>query len=286
MNNTNHIADEDLALFALQLLPEHDAADARLHLESCDVCRDEVGRFQGDLAAYALAVEMNTPPAVARERLMRRIAKERKVVPLDRVAPLAEATEPMLNARTNRVLEIDKAPRRRGAIAMAWIGWAVAAGMAVAAGLQFHQRQLLQGELSSESAKLTQTNSGAARAQDALQTLTDAGALQVALHLPTTGTAPPPPEGRAAYLADKGSLVFVANHLQPLQPNKTYELWVVPQDGRGPIPAGTFKPDVRGNASVVMPDLPRGVAAKAIAVTIEAEGGSSTPTKPIILVGM
>jgi anti-sigma-K factor RskA len=66
---------------------------------------------------------------------------------------------------------------------------------------------------------------------------------------------------------------------------KTYELWIIPQDGTAPIPAGTFHPDDQGNASVVLPDLPKGIAAKAFGVTIEPEGGSQTPTLPIIMAG-
>ena len=52
-----------------------------------------------------------------------------------------------------------------------------------------------------------------------------------------------------------------------------------------PIPAGTFRPDTFGNASVVMPALPAGTSAKGFAVTIENEGGSPTPTSAIILAG-
>jgi anti-sigma-K factor RskA len=34
-----------------------------------------------------------------------------------------------------------------------------------------------------------------------------------------------------------------------------------------------------------MPPLPKGVEAKAFGVTVENEGGSTTPTQPIILAG-
>jgi anti-sigma-K factor RskA len=34
-----------------------------------------------------------------------------------------------------------------------------------------------------------------------------------------------------------------------------------------------------------MPPLPKGVEAKAFGVTVEDEGGSSTPTLPIIMAG-
>jgi len=52
-----------------------------------------------------------------------------------------------------------------------------------------------------------------------------------------------------------------------------------------PIPAGVFKPDTRGGAVVINPPLPSGVEAKAFAITIESEQGSTTPTMPIVMMG-
>jgi anti-sigma-K factor RskA len=86
-------------------------------------------------------------------------------------------------------------------------------------------------------------------------------------------------------MKNRGALVFTANHLVPLPPNKTYELWVIPANGNAPIPAGTFKPDTHGMASVLLPHLPKGVDAKAFGVTMENTGGSTTPTLPILLAG-
>ncbi len=97
--------------------------------------------------------------------------------------------------------------------------------------------------------------------------------------------AKPEPTGRAVYLAETGGLVFQANDLAQLAQDKTYELWVIPANGQAPIPAGLFRPDAAGSASVVMPPLPRGVPAKAFGVTIEKAEGSTTPTAPILLVG-
>ncbi|MGA7857108.1 MAG: anti-sigma factor, partial [Terracidiphilus sp.] len=62
-------------------------------------------------------------------------------------------------------------------------------------------------------------------------------------------------------------------------------LWVIPANGNAPIPAGLFRPDAAGNASVVLPPLPKGVPAKAFGVTVEKAEGSATPTAPIILAG-
>ncbi len=292
MNPANHISPEDLPLIALQLLPEQEMADALVHLEHCEVCREEIALYQGDLAAYAMTSEMHSPPAQARERLMRRVAKEKKVVPIERPQPVSVAGEEPVLAPRRGMFETEtyEEPRRsRGAGFVTWSGWAIAAGVAVVAGLQFHQRQILQSDINDMSAKLTQSANEAAKAQDVLKTLTDQGALQVTMRIPVPEGVPAShlPEGHTAYIADKGSLVFVASNLLQLQPYKTYELWVLPAEkGRDPIPAGTFKPDEKGNASVVMPDLPKGVAAAGFGVTIEDDGGSKQPTMPIVLVGM
>jgi anti-sigma-K factor RskA len=95
---------------------------------------------------------------------------------------------------------------------------------------------------------------------------------------------PPQPQGKAFYLRNRGSLVFLANNMPPLPPQKAYELWLIPTSG-APIPAGVFKPDARGNASVVNPPLPTGTEAKAFAITVENEAGAATPTMPIVMVG-
>jgi hypothetical protein len=294
-NSTNHISENDLMLFALQFLPEEEAAAVAAHLRQCEVCRMAIGEIQGDLAAYALTSGVQELPAQARERFLRRVANEKKLVPIDRHQPEVKR-EPVLAARTNHVFESygrnEPVSRGRGAVAMAWIGWALAAGIGVFAFLQFQQRQLMQSDLLAETAGLTQATNRArteqdeaAKAQEALQTLTAEGAMQVSLHLPAVKA--PLPEAHAAYIASKGSLVLVASHLHPLAAGKTYELWLLPATpGQQPVPAGTFKPDVKGYASVILPSLPKGVPAKGFGVTIEPEGGSPAPTPPIVLAGM
>jgi anti-sigma-K factor RskA len=76
----------------------------------------------------------------------------------------------------------------------------------------------------------------------------------------------------------------MASNLNPLPAQKAYELWLIPTQG-APIPAGVFKPDTRGSGMVVNPPLPAGVEAKAFAITIEPEQGSTTPTMPIVMMG-
>lgn len=95
---------------------------------------------------------------------------------------------------------------------------------------------------------------------------------------------PPQPQGKAFYLRNRSNLVFVANNMPALPPQKAYELWLIPAQG-APIPAGVFKPDAHGSATVVNPPLPTGAEAKAFAITVENETGATAPTMPIIMMG-
>jgi anti-sigma-K factor RskA len=169
-----------------------------------------------------------------------------------------------------------------------WAGWAIAAGIAVAAGLQFHQRQILQGQLADAQNKIAQVTPSS-KAQAAFVTLTANGAFEVALHQPVpagTPLVPKKPEAHVAYDAQNGALVLMATNLDPLPPYKTYELWLLPvEPGAPPVPAGLFKPDSNSSASIVMPDLPKGLAAKGFGVTIEDDGGSKQATSAIVLAG-
>jgi anti-sigma-K factor RskA len=96
--------------------------------------------------------------------------------------------------------------------------------------------------------------------------------------------APAQPQGKAFYLRNRSSLLFVANNMPALPPQKAYELWLIPVQG-APIPAGVFKPDTHGSATVVNPPLPTGAEAKAFAITVENEAGATTPTMPIVMMG-
>jgi anti-sigma-K factor RskA len=278
-----HTDADDLVLYAMQLLPGDEAAAITRHLDQCDQCRVELARVHDDLAVYASAVDIKSPPPAARQRLIQQVAREKKIAPAAR--PQAEPHAPISFGRSGSVFaeEVPEPRRSAGRAFLAWSGWGIAAGLAVALGFLYGDRSTLRETLVSQAGQIQRLTADAATAHQLMDALTDPKAVRVTLN-----TAPQPkaaPAGGVTYNPEKGTLIFLASNLDPLQALKTYELWVIPADGSAPIPAGTFHPDDQGNASVIMPTLPRGIAAKTFGVTIEPAGGSQTPTLPIILSG-
>jgi anti-sigma-K factor RskA len=270
MTDGTHIPQDDLALHALGALSPEEAARVRAHVEVCAECRHELAALSGDLALVAMSVDQVAVPEGARARFLNRVAAD--AVAHDNRQPATSPKHP--------VVSIDTAPRRSAG----WsnrIAWgAVAAMIAIAFGLEMRLRSLnTQVEL---QAQLIQHQQQAnARAQMVMDLLSAPDAQHVML---TAAKSKPAPMAKTVYMASKGALLMQASNLDPLPGNKTYELWVIPMKG-APMPAGMFRPDAAGNASVIMPDMPKGVEAKAFGVTIEKAGGSTTPTMPIVLAG-
>jgi anti-sigma-K factor RskA len=79
-------------------------------------------------------------------------------------------------------------------------------------------------------------------------------------------------------------LLFYATNLPALPPGRTYQLWMVPTEG-GPVSAGIFQADTKGDGEVLLPPLPKGIWPKAFAVTEERAGGAPWPTGAKVLVG-
>jgi anti-sigma-K factor RskA len=256
MSEHEQFAD-DLALHALGSLQGDELAELEKHLAECASCRDELEHLRGDMALMALSAAGPKPPQRARQRLMDAIA-----------------LEPRRPARI---------PLRRPLWAVA--GWICAVAMAVIAVLLWRDNSalILEGrkEISELRSLASQQELELADAHRIVETLTASDAVHFTL---TSVKAHPQPQGKAIYVRDRASLIFLASNLPKLPPQKAYELWLIPTSG-APIPAGVFKPDAHGSATLINPPLPAGVEAKAFAMTIEPEQGSSTPTIPIVMMG-
>ncbi|WP_446744504.1 anti-sigma factor [Silvibacterium acidisoli] len=274
MNDTPHISQEDLTLYAMQALTPEESRPVQAHLDVCAECRAEYASILAEVALIGLSAEQQVMPGGARQRLLARAANTPQEISAAAPAPMAPAAP--LSARSHATTPATTGSR------FGWVGWLVAvATLAVAAYLGNHNLQMQQ-QLNQDRGEIAQLSAQAQRAQELMEALTSPEAQQVTL---TESKQSAQPNGHAVYLKKSGTLVFVASHLHPIAADKTYELWLIPADGKAPIPAGLFRPDTRGSGSVVLPNLPTGVAAKAFGVTIEDAQGANTPTLPIVLAG-
>ncbi|HYK35138.1 anti-sigma factor [Alloacidobacterium sp.] len=260
---SDHIPEEDLALYALRSLAPADAA-AQQHLNRCADCRRKLANILGDLSLVSLTVPQEPLPAEARERFMRRLRAESG-------AKNVETTSP---ARTQ--------PPARSWNLFGGLGWIAAAAALLLAAYLGNTAHDLREQLDAQRYQVTQLSTQVSRAQQIFDVLNSKTAKRVSL---TEVKAAAQPTAHVIYESGKGALIFVASDLRPVKANKTYELWLIPANGQAPIPAGLFRPDVNGTASVVLPPLPTGVDAKAFGVTIENAEGATTPTLPIVMSG-
>jgi anti-sigma-K factor RskA len=241
---------EDLALYALEALQGDERVVLEKHLEGCPGCLRELEQLRGDMALMALSAAGPKPPRRSRDRLLEALAREPRLAP----------------------------ERRRWWALVPWFAAAALALALVALGLQNLELKKQIAGMQNESA---QQLAELQRAREVVSTLTATDAMRVTLVVAKT---PPQPQGKAIYVRDQSSLIFLASNFQPLPPQKAYELWLIPTQG-APIPAGVFKPDKHGTATVIEPPLPEKVEAKAFAITVEPESGSSAPTMPILMMG-
>jgi anti-sigma-K factor RskA len=256
---------EDFDLYALGVLEGEEKAAFEAHVPTCAACAEKLAEARGRIALLAFAAPRVEPSASVKERLMRQI----------HAAP-AGARVPQ---RGRATLE----PERTGGFFGRW--WAAAVLVPVAAVLILVSARLWQenahlvDELGEERATLQKQQAQLDEARHIV-------ALMEAKDTKTVALAPQPGmakgDVRVMYNAKMG-MAMCDGWVDPAPANKSYQLWLVPMDGK-PISAGLVEYSI-GPMKPWMVKLPPGVAAKAFAITLEPEGGMPQPTGPMVLVG-
>jgi anti-sigma-K factor RskA len=254
-----------LGAFVLGALAPGEQAEVRAHLAVCDQCAAEVRTLRPIVDALALTVEPVEPPASVRQRILSATAAQAATA----------AVKPSTGAKSRSVLP--------------WL--AAAASLVLAAALGVYASQLrgrvqtLEQELREAilqvQAGQRQTAQARLVATTAQRELSVLAAPDVA-HVDLKGVAAASQaSARALWSRSRGLLVTTAN-LPALPPGRTYQLWVI--SGKMPPISDnwTFKPDASG--SVMFPTPATLPPPTAIAVSIEPEGGSTSPTA-VYLIG-
>jgi anti-sigma-K factor RskA len=265
MNESLHIADTDLTLYAMGALPAAEMETARAHVQVCAHCKEELRQIELALAAYAQTTPEVTPPAGAKQRFMAR---------------LRETEMPALPAA--KIME------KKPSLLERWFGsprfsLPLAAALALLLIAVCYDDMRHRAALGPLFDEVRRGRVDSAKLNQIMELLTSQQVQRVALH--ETPSVTPPPEARVVYAGHNGKLLLTAQNLHLLPAGKVYELWILQPNGGKPLPAGTFEPDSSGNAAMILADEPENVAAAGFAVTIEDTGGSETPTSPIVLSG-
>lgn len=163
-----------------------------------------------------------------------------------------------------------------------WIGWILAVIFLAAALVLAHHLAWLRAQLNLAEGQASQNRLQLDHADQIVNVLTSPNARHIVL---TENRQALNPVGQVSWLARTGALVFVAGGLKPIPADRTYELWLVPAEGKAPIPAGLFRPDADRGATVVFAPVPAQTAAEKFMVTVEALHGSETPSLPIVMQG-
>jgi anti-sigma-K factor RskA len=242
---------EDLALYAMGALDDQACPELEAHLGTCGECRRELDALRGDLAMVALAATGPQPPQRARQRLTQALGAEPQSAP---------GLQPGMVVGRLRPRWLSLAPI------------AIALAMAITSLGLLLEVQRLKSALEAE-------RRDSAHNREIVEMLKDPKAQQNIL-VPVN--YPQQPQVKTIYVRDKGHVLVIANNLAELPAGKAYQLWMLTGEGQ-PMACGTFKTDWRGHSMKLHSMKTAGVDAKGFAITIEPEGGSETPTPPIVM---
>lgn len=176
-----------------------------------------------------------------------------------------------------RLLVAAGAPER--SFGWTWIAGLVAACLVLGV-VSFNMMQDVerrQREIADLRTRLASSEAFVAQARDLYDFLRQPSTVQVKFG----DGQPAPPRGQVFLNRERGVLLFAGN-LPQMPAGKVFEMWLVPKNGGAPVPAGLFRGE-NGQGVHLRPGPVDLTQVAAVALTLEPETGSTTPTLPILL---
>ena len=279
-------SQETAALYALGALSQLEALAFEAHLrEGCAVCQAELEQFEKVVGAMGSAAPPEAPPAYLRDLLAARIERESPEPPAASVIPFPEKATPIQATTTPSTFRRTLLP------------WAVAAALLIALAYAFTtwrtERESLQAAIDIEKARRSETldeisdlkqqlaKEGAASGE--LSQINSVLSSQLWRIIQLAGQDPAPESSAKVYWDVQGNRWVVTADLPPAPAGKVYQLWFVTATEK--VSAGLITPNKTGHGFAVV-RFPSNIApVAAAAITLEPEGGSQQPTKPIYALG-
>jgi anti-sigma-K factor RskA len=252
-------------LLALHAVDALDAADRRRidqHLASCDACRDELAELQSAAGLLVHAAQPSEPSPAVRARILEEVRKEK-------IAPVSRKVVPFQSRSATQIWP--KVLRLAAAVAFV----ALLIGVIVLWRREANSRR----EIERLSKQVDQQNQELARGREALALMNAPGMKKMELAGSQTAQT-----ARGTFIYDRatGRAMLMTNGLPTAPSGMAYEVWFIPK-GHSPMPGRTFGVDASGHA-MMMDQMPQEAMEDAvIAITLEPEKGSASPTGAIYL---
>jgi anti-sigma-K factor RskA len=261
-----HANPEDLDLYALDALDGEEKQALEVHLAACPACAQQLDSARQRTALLGLSAPAVAPRPQVKADLLAKLKAEPKSVPV-RSAPVGSPASQPASSKTSK---------KRLGLRFSF-GFGIATAVLAFVSFELAKSDLergkhikqLQDELSQDESSMQAMSQVTAAPDSAVITL---------LQQP----GGPPGQAHVMYNARLGMGVY-AGQLAPVPAGKSYQLWLVPASGAAPVSAGLVNVDQQAT-SVIM-HLAPGLTAKAFAVTLEPQGGTSQPTGPMVLIG-
>jgi cell division protein FtsB len=257
----NHDEFESIAaLDAIGAAAPEEEQQLAAHLRECVPCRRARDEFAEAAALLAQDLPPVTPPADVRRRVL--------------TASLPDLANDGLD-------DDDIDPAGRSGISPWWLAAAATMFLALwgwremmirVAREQSTQQRAEIETLQDEKAQLEDKNE---RLSAEIAALGAAETMTIAL----AGKEVAPSASARVFLEPGKRRAIVFFHNLPANPSdKSYQLWVIRGDQPQPMSAGVFDVTESGSATVSVENLPVSTEIKALAVTLEAKGGSAAPS--------
>jgi len=258
-DNMDPRIEELLPFYALDALTQDERELVESYLAQHPEARAQLQELQAGAAALPHGVAPVEPPRHVKEALMARVNSDAELrAPATVRAPRQPARRALRFEDIFRVLSL-------GAAAAA-IVWAF----------------VLNAQVARLRSEISALNERVATQSQSLEQLINSLPRDNVVTVSLKGTeAQPNAEGQLIADPKDQSAVLVITGLPPLEPGRTYQVWLI--DGGVPVSAGLLTVDENGQGVFVV-DSDKAIGSfKALGISIEPEGGSSEPTGEIVV---
>ena len=235
--------------YALDAVDDLERRAVQRHLEGCETCREEVRGFRETAAALADGVAL-APSAALRDRVLAQVRTTPQLPPVQRGSSF-----------DSLVRDVPVPAARRGARSGRLVAAAVAAVLALGGGtvgvVQYREAQ---------DARAAQ-RVALAQQQEIANVLNDPARRLV--------SGPVSSGGRVTVALAGSRAVVLTAGVTGLPQGRTYQLWVIRQDGIRSLGLGPASSDAAGSWARPVTGVRPG---DTVAVSVEPDGGSQQPT--------